>query len=95
MVYKCFELYLDINKAFILDLKLFVCFNVTKCQVSKSGSVEFTLALAATNIYKIVQAAVLAVFGGVVLAAALPVLGFPETRGKPLLQTVCQVCDEM
>ena len=45
--------------------------------------------------YKNVQAAVLAVFGGVVLAAALPVLGLPETRGKPLLQTVCQVCDEM
>ena len=50
MVYKCFELYLDINKAFILDLKLFVCFNVTNCQVSKSVSVEFTLALATTNI---------------------------------------------
>ena len=45
--------------------------------------------------YTNVQAAVLAVFGAVVLAAALPVLGLPETRGKPLLQTVCQVCDEM
>ena len=37
----------------------------------------------------------MAVFGGVVLAAALPVLGLPETRGKPLLQTVSQVGDEI
>ena len=38
--------------------------------------------------------AVLSVFGEVVLAAALPVLGLPETRGKPLLQTVDQVGEE-
>ena len=38
---------------------------------------------------------VLSVFGGVVLAAALPVLGLPETRGKPLLQTVNQVGEEI
>ena len=39
--------------------------------------------------------AVLAVFGGVVLTAALPVLGLPETKGKPLPQTVNQVGGEM
>ena len=39
--------------------------------------------------------AVLAVFGGVVLTAALPVLGLPETRGKALPQTVNQVVGEM
>ena len=33
----------------------------------------------------------MAVFGGLVLSAALPVLGLPETRGKPLVQTVVQV----
>ena len=44
---------------------------------------------------RIVQVAVLSVFGGVVLAAALPVLGLPETRGKPLLQTVNQVGEEI
>ena len=33
----------------------------------------------------------MAVFGGLVLSAALPVLGLPETRGKPLVQTVDQV----
>ena len=44
---------------------------------------------------KIIQVAVLAVFGGVVLTAALPVLGLPETRGKALPQTVNQVGGEM
>ena len=44
---------------------------------------------------KIIQVAVLAVFGGVVLTAALPVLGLPETRGKALPQTVNQVSGEI
>jgi len=54
--------------------------------ISKAGS-----ALAPLVVDLGGQVAVLSVFGGVVLAAALPVLRLPETRGKPLLQTVNQL----
>merc|ERR1719234_144387 len=54
--------------------------------ISKTGS-----ALAPLIVDLGGQVAVLAVFGGVVLTAALPVLGLPETRGKALPQTVNQL----